>query len=1161
MATNVTDTFNRADSPLGIVAGDWVSNHTADPRIVNNELTVSAATLGHATHMSSDTGIQTSELTLVTLGSASHKGSVLAGISNHAGVPGTPYDLLADTFPGFYKFSAYATEYRLERKNVLSASTPASVVSYASNSSGTGASSTMSFTMPTVQNNDVAYVAVSISNNTTPTGPAGWTFVSSHSSTAYLSQHIWKKTVLGSESGGSVSWSPGASYRWALSAIVTRNNGGESFIEPSSSSGASTIYTFDSVTPLINDALLVGFSSIRASATGAFTQGPPGGWTEVTDISMNASSSPTIGISGNYKQLTGGVGVPTGSFIGSTSISHNYETSIMLVIAPQSGGGTLLTQLGGSYSTVPQNNDILKIEWDPATRVVKGYVNDMVNPKLTYDDSITNHSNANTRIGLFIEDSTTVDHWVGSWGNAPVSKTGSDDTLIGSSESTIKDPGIFKSDSAVLTSSESSSKTTFTPPTSIITRTDNFTASNGTWLGSTGTWVPKSATEPTITNNQLVTTSSPTSVLKESYSGTQTVKATVISNASTSTTRSGVIAGIDGPVNLDIGTSTIFTWNVSAGAWYRVTARAADYALELKTPYSTVFTIVGAVYSRIPVSGDIMEIRYNPATGTAEMWINNVQRTVYNAAPLTGDHSRVGVYINTGSIIDNFSVTWDTSTIDPSGWLFYEFTAPSTLTPLFTTEYRDGTQGIGEYPFNMTLTEEYGTSHPVLDRYYPVHSDTLLDSFGVRTAFRNSDAYLPNPTGWRNEIMAHLLDLGVRNIRDKIYANDLNSLGFTDTLQSNNIRACINLESTSTIYSSYTASVAGLASIMSWIRANPGYVRSVTGVAEANGIGAPTNWAAVTRNWQQAVWNAFTKVGGSYDLHNDGVEVLGPSLTPGDNAAYPIFPLATGAYKTIRDTTIEPYMDKSQLRRYTHMNEMPADGGTRTYPEYIDENIAAASIKGANIPIDYTEWGFWHKPSDHISTYDGYYTETAASVYIIRQMLDNFFRSDIDVSYIYDLVDEGPVGSSFYEVAGSDTTPYGLINSDNVKKDSFNRIKTLLALFKDIGPIYTPGPIDLKLTWTELASYGTSGTAADGGIRYGIVSKRNGTKMIIMWRLIRIWNTAGAAILGTPKIDVTIQSLGPTVNSKVVAVGAFPVAINLDSLDNIGTVTNLTPQF
>ena len=84
---------------------------------------------------------------------------------------------------------------------------------------------------------------------------------------------------------------------------------------------------------------------------------------------------------------------------------------------------TVMTKDGGGnaeYAVAPAANDVMKITYDPATGVVKGYVNGTL--RITCTDASPIPATQN-RIGFGVEDTCVVDTWSGAWDDGAVSST------------------------------------------------------------------------------------------------------------------------------------------------------------------------------------------------------------------------------------------------------------------------------------------------------------------------------------------------------------------------------------------------------------------------------------------------------------------------------------------------------------------------------------------------------------------------------------------------------------------------------------------------------------------------------------------------------------------------------------------------------------------
>jgi hypothetical protein len=805
-----------------------------------------------------------------------------------------------------------------------------------------------------------------------------------------------------------------------------------------------------------------------------------------------------------------------------------------------------------SWNTAPVNGARLKLTYDPNTGELNAYINQngaaftgAESPVITVTDPSPLNGSG---MGLYLDTNSVMDTWSGSWGvaAATTTKLSSDSTLVSSSDS--------GSQSVVATND--------------IVVTDNFNTPG--YIGGAGSnWVPQSTTNPQALQNGNVgvTSGGTNAIMRENYSGQQKVSAVLKANNSTLSARAGVIAGSEPPLAGEL----THVWT-TAGAWYRLNVRGADYAL-LEKPDGAYSHSTLHVIPITPTLGDVMEIRYDPATGVVECYINgNLEHTHNGVSRPT--HTGVGIHIESGNELDNFSATWSTTDTTPpqTGKGFYEVVDPD-LNPLFPYIYTNSVLS----PVANDKIIEYGNEEPpppVGDVVYPIHSDLILDKFGVNTGWNRDNTF----NNYKTEIYGHLRQLGVRHIRNRIFEVDANSnsrMAFAFDVADMGIQITANMGQTSSVMTSVANTDVSAA--LQWAKSNPGIVKSFTGLNEPNKASdATSNWPTVTKNWQQKIWNNFNNVGGT-DLHDLGMHVSGPALMDQGSGTTQYngdpYPLATGAYYYLKQTGIANFMDHAQMHRYTNQNQLPADGGASTYPEYVDEQLRASQLGDSSMPIDYTEHGFHHRETDTpTAIWGGLYDPEPAAVYIVRHLLDNSLRSfgmpgstaqpiPVHIGFLYNLADGGPPTDPNTYFKTTHYPPWGLVNSDNEQKTSFLWVKTTLALFKDPTTTpYTPPPLTLKIEYNELSSYGTSGTAADGGLQRYVVAKTNGTKYVIMWRKIRTWNN-GNPINNTSKIGVKLTTAG-TPNGLTFQVGGFPIAVSINSSNVINpTPIPLTPQY
>lgn len=213
--------------------------------------------------------------------------------------------------------------------------------SAASNTSGTGSSSSVSVVLPSGLNDgDVAYLVQTTNTGTDRGGPdsadPNWALQDSSVSATVLMSKVYRKELTAAESGTTVSWTLTNSQKWTVSVVVVQDDGGIDVIGTAWTSGASsTTWQLNAITPLTDDCLLVGLHAWRVNVTGTTTQTPPSNWTERVEASVNASASPTNASGINTREITGGAGVSVPQVTdGGYDQSATNHISIVLAIKP-----------------------------------------------------------------------------------------------------------------------------------------------------------------------------------------------------------------------------------------------------------------------------------------------------------------------------------------------------------------------------------------------------------------------------------------------------------------------------------------------------------------------------------------------------------------------------------------------------------------------------------------------------------------------------------------------------------------------------------------------------------------------------------------------------------------------------------------------------------
>lgn len=187
--------------------------------------------------------------------------------------------------------------------------------------SGNGFVPNVQATLPTVQNDDVAYFVV-FANNSSPvpsmTTPSGWTLAQGpvNTTTSSSKTYLFSKTLTSADSGTTVTTahSGGNSMKASGALIVLRGVVATPNVTgtPTVATATST-FNYPTVTPTVNNAFHVAFYGTSSGVNGDASPGT--GWTQATEVNNFTNSSAGI----HYREATGGANTSTGTETFSTA--------------------------------------------------------------------------------------------------------------------------------------------------------------------------------------------------------------------------------------------------------------------------------------------------------------------------------------------------------------------------------------------------------------------------------------------------------------------------------------------------------------------------------------------------------------------------------------------------------------------------------------------------------------------------------------------------------------------------------------------------------------------------------------------------------------------------------------------------------------------------
>ena len=184
-------------------------------------------------------------------------------------------------------------------------------------------------------------------------------------------------------------------------------------------------------------------------------------------------------------------------------------------------------------------------------------------------------------------------------------------------------------------------------------------------------------------------------------------------------------------------------------------------------------------------------------------------------------------------------------------------------------------------------------------------------------------------------------------------------------------------------------------------------------------------------------------------------------------------------------------------------NIHPYTGGLSPHPELIKAELARARITATGKPVWATEVGF-HNAMRASADAQAPVSDKAAAIYMLRTFLEHF-RAGIRRTFAYELIDETP------DPAGRDAEQhFGLLRNDYSRKPAFNALRNLLTA---VGHERRHG---------RLAPLRIAIARPGREIRRLVLQKADGSYVVALWRLSSVWDIERKVPLrvGTERVSV-----------------------------------------
>lgn len=354
-------------------------------------------------------------------------------------------------------------------------------------------------------------------------------------------------------------------------------------------------------------------------------------------------------------------------------------------------------------------------------------------------------------------------------------------------------------------------------------------------------------------------------------------------------------------------------------------------------------------------------------------------------------------------------------------------------------------------------------------------ADAFVDSVGVAGHL----SYLDTEYGDQDKVVKALTEAGIRHFRDGLRGYDREAVrNATQRLVDAGIKVTYVPDGRPAAKdpTGYASEVVEILKQSPYREA----VSMVTGLNEPDLFIERSDWAEVTRRFQEALYKAMKA-----DPATKDIPVCGP-------------PLGHGFNQESRDQL-------GDLSKWVDCGDEHLYAGGRAPEQRL------ADVPDRDQP-DKT-WG--DKP--FIVTESGYHTalkdtsgqsptsEKAQAVYLPRMYL-SFFDAGIPRTFKYELLDlQADPGQR------SRKLNWGLVRADGTPKPAYVAVKNLLALFDDPGVSFEPKPLSVQVN------------GADDSLRQMVFQRRDGEHLVALWQDASVWDPKTLEDLDVPAKPVSVE--------------------------------------
>jgi hypothetical protein len=185
-------------------------------------------------------------------------------------------------------------------------------------------------------------------------------------------------------------------------------------------------------------------------------------------------------------------------------------------------------------------------------------------------------------------------------------------------------------------------------------------------------------------------------------------------------------------------------------------------------------------------------------------------------------------------------------------------------------------------------------------------------------------------------------------------------------------------------------------------------------------------------------------------------------------------------------------------------NIHPYTGGLSPNPDHIKSELKRARITARGKPVWATEVGFHNAMHSRSADNQAPVSERTAAIYMVRTFLEQF-RAGIRRTFAYELIDEKP------DPHGRDAEQhFGLLRNDFSRKPAFNALRNLLTI---VGRDRRSG---------RLAPLRIQVSRGERDVRRLVLQKADGSYVVALWRLSSVWDIKRRKALHVGSQRVTV---------------------------------------